>query len=174
MIYGAKKVVFKDGKKFKTDEELMPQADIEYHTSDNGAGRMLWWNVHEKEIKNGGKYIGQWTSDKFKSTWKGLGIIKFEDGSRYVGQTDGGILQGRGHMVHSDGSIYHGDYSKGQANGKGTLWDPSGIQYEGTWKDDEYNGKGEELLNFGKITYKGDFQMGRKTGKAVFTFENDG
>jgi len=60
-------------------------------------------------------------------------------------------------MVHSDGSIYHGDYSKGQANGKGTLWDPSGIQYEGTWKDDEYNGKGEELLNFGKITYKGDF-----------------
>ena len=135
---------------------------------------MLRWNTHEKEIQNGTKYIGQWTTDKFKSTWQGLGIIKFEDGSRYVGQTEGGTLEGRGHMVHSDGIVYHGDYKKGQANGKGTLWDPTGIQYEGTWKNDEYHGKGEELLNFGKITYKGDFLMGRKTGKAVLTFENDG
>jgi len=51
--------------------------------STSGGGKGYYWNTFEVDIGKGRKYQGQWKADKYKSTWEGLGVIKFPDGAVY-------------------------------------------------------------------------------------------
>jgi len=48
-------------------------------------GKSLYWNNHFKDIGKNKQYQGQWTKDKYKPIWEGLGTINFADGSKYQG-----------------------------------------------------------------------------------------
>jgi hypothetical protein len=47
---------------------------------------------------------------KSKTRWCGIGIIKFEDGSLYEGQTTDGLFNGMGRMTHANDDIYQGQW----------------------------------------------------------------
>ena len=62
-----------------TDKELYLMLNYER------GGKGLVWNNFFKEVAKGKQYQGQWTTDKAKSVYEGLGCIKFESGSKYEG-----------------------------------------------------------------------------------------
>lgn len=71
------------GKLVATDEPLFTDDDLAYQLSSQGGGKGYYWNTMEMDIGKDRKYLGQWKADKYKSTWEGLGQIKFPDGSIY-------------------------------------------------------------------------------------------
>ena len=112
-----KKPIYKDGKLIATDETLYKDSELAYHTDYQAGGKGLYWNTKWVDIQKGRMYHGQWKADKFKSTWEGLGTIKFPDGSKYQGMTKNGKFHGKGRMTHSNGDIYQGEWADGKASG---------------------------------------------------------
>lgn len=151
----------------------MDEDDIAYQLSSQGGGKGLYWDTFFKKIGDGRQYRGQWRTDKRKSTWEGLGIIIYPDGSKYQGMTKNGKFEGKGRMIHANGDIYQGEWKDNKANGQGVFIDQEGSMYDGEWLNDMYHGKGTEQWNFNKIIYTGDFVEGKKTGKARFEFEGN-
>jgi len=47
-------------------------------------GKTLVWNNYFQEVEGGREYRGYWNKDR--TTWEGIGEIKFKDGSLYQGQ----------------------------------------------------------------------------------------
>jgi len=45
----------------------------------------LVWNNFMVEIDKKKQYQGQWTKDRYKPVYEGLGTILFADGSKYQG-----------------------------------------------------------------------------------------
>lgn len=52
--------------------------------------------------------------------YKNISQLNYDDGSIYMGQTEGGIKQGIGMLQIPDGSIYLGEWSDDIYHGKGT------------------------------------------------------
>lgn len=141
-------MIYQDGELIETEELLMSEKDIKYQLSPYAGGKGLYWNTKWKDIGEGRKYLGQWKWDKYKSTFEGLGTIKFKDGSVYQGQTKKGKFHGKGRMTHANGDIYQGDWVDGQASGNGVFVDQNGSMYDGQWKNDLYHGKGTEQWSY--------------------------
>jgi len=61
-IADSKKPVYLDGKLTKTKEVLMKDEELANCLSAKGAGKGLYWNTRNLDIKNGRTYNGQWTA----------------------------------------------------------------------------------------------------------------
>ena len=79
------KPCYKDGKLTNTKDVLFSDDDIGYLTDYKAGGKGLCFNTKVVDIPKGRNYRGQWKADKFKSTWEGLGVLNFPDGSKYQG-----------------------------------------------------------------------------------------
>ena len=68
--------------------------------------------------------------------------IKYNDGSKYIGEVVNGLAEGKGIYCWKSGSRYEGEWRNGKKEGKGILYFNEGSLYEGDWKDDKKEGKG--------------------------------
>lgn len=121
----------------------------------NRGSKNLVWNNNFIIIDKKKLYQGQWTKDRYKPVYQGLGTIKFPDGSKYEGQTKNGLFNGKGRMTHANGDIYQGEWKDGKANGFGVYVDQNGSMYKGEWLNDQYHGEGCETWNYMSIKYEG-------------------
>ena len=70
--------------------------------------------------------------------------IKYDDGSLYTGEMQGGRISGEGRMEYSDGRIYEGGFDDGRWDGYGNAYFPSNnSRYEGGWSLNLREGKGK-------------------------------
>lgn len=53
----------------------------------------------------------------------GLGVLIWQDGSKYQGQFKADKMEGNGRMTQANGSMYQGQWANGMANGSGTFVD---------------------------------------------------
>lgn len=97
--------------------------------------------------------------------------ISYNDGSKYEGEWENSLPNGKGKMYFNDGSFYNGIFIEGKANGYGEFTSPSGLIYRGEWKDDKQFGKGEEIWPDG-THFEGIFQDGFKEGEGKIRFKN--
>ena len=117
----------------------------------------LWWNTWEKDIKEGRIYVGQWSKDKYRNVWQGLGIINYGDGKKYSGYTKNGKPDGKGHMADKK-SVYHGYWKDGLYDGHGTYVNfEDEHMYEGYWMHGKKHGKGVSIHQNGAVKYEGEF-----------------
>ena len=152
--------VYKGRELVASDEALMSDKELFIQLDYDRGGKNLCWNNFFVEIGKNKEYRGQWTKDRHKPVWEGLGTLKFADGSRYQGQAKNGLFNGVGRMTHANGDIYQGHWKDGKASGEGTFVDTQGSMYKGPWMNDMYHGRGVETWNHNTIKYEGDFLKG--------------
>ena len=73
--------------------------------------------------------------------------IKYNDGSRYIGQVVNGIREGKGIYYWNDGDRYEGDFRNGKKEGKGIYYYNDGDRYEGDFRNGKKEGKGIYYYN---------------------------
>ena len=69
-------------------------------------------------------------------------VIYYENGDRYVGETENGQPNGKGTCNYTDGSEYVGDWKSGLKDGAGILSYAEGGRYEGEFRADRPDGDG--------------------------------
>ena len=105
--------------------------------------------------------------------WKGIGDKNIHH--VYKGDVVNGIPNGVGILTSPNGSKYIGEFNGGKPNGHGTLtfgkgeWE--GQMYVGEFKDGERNGQGKETHPDGD-KYVGEFKDGERNGQGTFTFHD--
>jgi len=123
-------------------------------------------------------------------------IIKYPDGSEYIGQTVNGsrygkgILKGKNKEILYEGNwindyqqgegkqfldnnlIYIGEFFEGIRTGRGKIisTDENNYRYEGNFLNGEKHGYGEEILHDTK--YMGDFFEGKRHGIGKYVIQN--
>lgn len=80
----------------QSEESLFTFKEVSDLMDFKKGAKNLYWNNNFKQIGKNKKYQGQWTKDRYKPTWEGLGTIEFSDGSVYKGQTKNGLFNGKG------------------------------------------------------------------------------
>lgn len=84
--------------------------------------------------------------------------LEYKDGSKYCGESEGGVLHGCGTLVEpSHKGVFEGLWVKG-AQLRGVYSWPSGKQYSGDWKGSVRSGLGVETRPDG-TKYSGDFSQ---------------
>ena len=73
-------------------------------------------------------------------------IMKFSDGTLYIGNFDKGIIKGRGKYVYPDGTIFDGEFTSNGKIGKGTFKDKEGNSYVGEIRDHKFVKKGNNFF----------------------------
>jgi len=102
----------------------------------------------------------------------GRGIMKYDNGCRYVGRFVNDKRHGFGKVWYPKGlGIYTGHWHKNKRCGEGTVSFANGDVYEGQWSMDMPNGLGKLTLTNGE-TYKGDFVNHHKQGRGVYKWPN--
>ena len=96
------------------------------------------------EWKDGSKYQGDFENDLFN----GRGIYIWANNKKYDGNWKDGKMEGKGKLTYSDGSYYEGEFVNGKKYGKGKYIWSKDKYYDGNWKNDKQNGFG--------IYYKND------------------
>lgn len=92
------------------------------------------------------------------------GEVVFADGSRYKGEIQDGLPNGRGVLsCPKCDLVYNGYWDKGRPSGYGTLsvgeqGDPERMEYYGNFKEGKRDGRGIQLGKNGKVVIKGDFK----------------
>ena len=102
----------------------------------------LTWNKLEN---NNGTYIGEMSSDEFKS---GRGYYRFNDGGHYIGYWEKGLQSGFG-RYYPDKNLYDG---------------LNFMSYEGEYLNGIYHGQGSYFNKDGS-KYVGEFLCGQRLGK---------
>ncbi|KRX07582.1 Protein kinase-like domain [Pseudocohnilembus persalinus] len=118
---------------------------------------------------------------------------RYNNGSKYEGQKQGGLRHGYGKYQYATGGIYEGYWKQNKMHGKGILYFRDGITaYDGEFKDDQMDGHGtlyneypdrgnvninpknvnQLLLQNKWIKYEGDFCKGKKQGFGNIYFAN--
>lgn len=72
-----------------------------------------------------------------------LGIFKYADGSRYIGEFKNGQANGVGRCEYINGDVYEGGWDRHSPHGKGVMHFASGQKYAARW---EYGSPKEQLL----------------------------
>ena len=101
-----------------------------YESIPEGDGKFTYYNkegvlcVYEGEFSNG--------------EMTGIGVLTFEDGTKYAGRFRSGVLNGNATIYNPEGYIIKkGDFVAGKLNGIGTIYDPYGIEiYSGRFVAD--------------------------------------
>ena len=101
--------------------------------------------------------------------------IRYNDGSRYVGQVVNGLKEGKGIMNLNNGDRYEGEWRNDKREGKGIKYfneEPfKGDRYEGDYRNDKREGKGIYYWNNGNRAM-GDYYNGEPIGKHVKLTKN--
>ena len=93
-------------------------------------------------------------------------IVRWTDGSEYVGDIHKGTIKGKGSITYSDGGKYLGDWSEGRRWGVGSMHYSNGDTYTGKWVWDLPHGKGTYITAEG-IAMTGKFENGIPHGKFI-------
>lgn len=114
----------------------------------------------------------KWLNDEIQWTDKLVPAdVIFPDGAKYYGETQGGLLQGKGKLVRGDGSVYKGDFEKGLMHGQGTYEETDGLYYKGEYAKGMWNGDGELKYAVG-AHYVGEFKDNQIHGSGKYTETN--
>ena len=97
--------------------------------------------------------------------------IKYNDGSRYIGQVVNGIREGKGIYYYNNGDRYEGDVRNDKREGKGIMYYNNGDRYEGDWRNGIFEGKGIYYYNNGN-RYEGDWRNDKMEGKGIHYYNN--
>ena len=111
---------------------------------------------------------------KYKVTKKNIteskqGTYTTSGGSKYVGETKGGIPHGQGTYTYANGHKYVGEWKDGNKNGQGTYTFPDGQKHVGEWKDGKTNGQGTWTWPDGN-KYVGNYKDGKQNGQGTITY----
>ena len=97
--------------------------------------------------------------------------IKYNDGSKYIGQVVNGLREGKGICNWFNGDKYEGDWKNNQRDGEGIYYykrEPfKGEKYIGYWKNNKREGKAIYHFNNGN-KYEGDWKNDTIEGKGIF------
>lgn len=85
-----------------------------------------------KEDGQKGHYEGQVNSD---GDAEGVGVVTWNDGTRYEGQWHKNLYSGPGVITWTDGEKHAEEFVKGEADGVGVLWYPDGTIIAGQVHD---------------------------------------
>ena len=117
------------------------------------------------------------TFNKLKINKSNEEEIKFNDGSKYIGQVLNGLPHGRGIWYSTNGDRYEGDFKNGKKEGKGIYYynrEPfKGDRYEGDYKNNKQDGKGIIYFSNGD-RYEGDLKNGKMEGEGVLYWSDGG
>ena len=122
------------------------------------------------------KEYGEFIYKVNDSPYTGLGQHIFDDGTKYIGNFENGVINKYGIFFYSNGIHYNGEHFKGVWNGKGIFKYKEGIIiYKGFFKNfafDKFgiiftiqNNKGKII---GKHEYIGEFKYGRQNGIGIY------
>ena len=93
--------------------------------------------------------------------------IKYNDGSKYIGQVVNGLTEGKGTWYEINGDRYEGEFKNGKAEGKGIYYFKNGDIYEGDFTNTNREGKGIYYYKNGD-RYEGDYRNGKQEGKGIY------
>jgi hypothetical protein len=100
-----------------------------------------------------------------------FGIIKYENGDKYIGGKNYDLKEGYGTLYYYDDYIYEGEFKNDIREGYGRLIYDDEILYEGEWKNDKMDGFGiGSYLNGEK--YEGEFKDNKRDGYGKYVFFN--
>lgn len=116
--------------------------------------------------------ITDFTSDCPETKEYCIGIISFKDGSVYNGEISYGLPNGKGIMKWADGSYYIGSFVKGERKGVGEFHFRNGNHYSGEWANNEMNGQGIYIWANG-TEYIGHFKDGNMHGTGSVVLNNN-
>ncbi|KAL5830002.1 hypothetical protein ACOSQ3_019470 [Xanthoceras sorbifolium] len=88
-------------------------------------------------------------------------------GGIYRGRCQGGLPEGKGHLILGDGSIYDGMWRYGKRSGLGTFYFSNGDVFQGSWRDDAMHGKGWFYFHTGDRWFA-NFWKGKANGEGRF------
>lgn len=97
--------------------------------------------------------------------YRELGVWKEE---RYVGEMEGGRLNGRGTLSYDNGDRYEGEFRDGKPAGRGMFTFLDGRRYEGDVADGHFHGRGIYTFPDG-AQYAGGFAHGLANGAGTLT-----
>ena len=103
--------------------------------------------------------------DHVSNKWK-FGIIKYENGNKYIGQKKNNLREGFG-ILYYFGNKYEGEFKNNLMEGFGILYYNSGIKYEGEFKNNLMEGFGI-LYNLEGGIYEGEWKNGRREGYGIY------
>eukprot|EP00584_Thalassiosira_punctigera_P020294 CAMPEP_0172551504 /NCGR_PEP_ID=MMETSP1067-20121228/40042_1 /TAXON_ID=265564 ORGANISM="Thalassiosira punctigera, Strain Tpunct2005C2" /NCGR_SAMPLE_ID=MMETSP1067 /ASSEMBLY_ACC=CAM_ASM_000444 /LENGTH=313 /DNA_ID=CAMNT_0013339305 /DNA_START=136 /DNA_END=1077 /DNA_ORIENTATION=+ len=102
----------------------------------------------------------------------GRGIMRYDNGCRYVGVFANDKRHGYGKVWYPDGlGAYVGHWRENKRHGAGTMSFANGDVYEGRWSADRPNGMGKLTMTNGE-TYTGEFVARQKHGRGVYRWPN--
>ncbi len=121
-----------------------------------GSGRLLWlakgapaydrqaiFSEYEGEVRDGrpdGEGRLRLKSGRlYEGTWRGglmvgRGMLRFENGDRYLGEIDKGEPDGFGRYASLGGTVFEGRFRAGQRDGVGTLTMPDTRRFRSVWE----------------------------------------
>eukprot|EP01102_Stenamoeba_stenopodia_P005498 TRINITY_DN1621_c0_g1_i2.p1 TRINITY_DN1621_c0_g1~~TRINITY_DN1621_c0_g1_i2.p1 ORF type:complete len:583 (+),score=132.56 TRINITY_DN1621_c0_g1_i2:66-1814(+) len=110
-----------------------------------------------------GTYFGEVSAE---GKLEGKGKMKFNDGSRYIGEWKDDQRHGEGVFHYVDGAKYTGSYRYNKKSGYGTQNFANGDIYQGDWASGAKDGWGMHRLNNGN-KYEGQFKDDLKHGVGI-------
>ena len=111
--------------------------------------------------------------NKIKGHVEGLAIVKYDNGTNYVGNYVNGQRSGFGYRSYPGKDLYYvGEYRNDIKEGKGKLWKDSKQQwvFDGLWGNDLKNGQGYLIRDEG--TYTGNWLNDKLHGKGKMVWVN--
>ena len=82
----------------------------------------------------------------------GRGGFRWEDGSYYEGEWEGGVMSGRGRITFADQNRFDGNFRKCQFHGRGTFtWADDGVFWAGQWRNMKARGPGQWHIADGRM-----------------------
>ena len=94
--------------------------------------------------EDGNKYVGEWQLGMMH----GKGTYTYPKKYKYVGEWRKAKIDGYGTHTWANGTKYVGMWENGKANGRGVLTKPNGKSFEGIWK------KGKLILREKRTVYE--------------------
>ena len=123
--------------------------------------------IYEIHFKNGVKYLGCVSDDKFNGYGK---LYRSCSCLFYRGNFKDNLFHGIGELFSNYGDYYKGEFYNGYANGFGKIKWINKSYYEGYIEENLLNGSGTINYYNGSF-YKGEFKKGSKMGKGTFTLK---
>lgn len=86
------------------------------------------------DYESGDSFEGNIDSNGLKT---GLGVLKFADGTLYMGNFAEGKFSGLGTLTFSNGARFEGEFRKGMMQGYGTYANADGMRFQGKFANGE-------------------------------------
>ena len=95
-----------------------------------------------------------------------LGIYKYINNEKYIGENKNKIREGYGKYYYSNGDKYEGEWKNDKREGYGILYFSNGDKYEGEFKNDFIDGYGIFYFSSGD-KYEGELKKGKSDGYGI-------